>query len=182
MIALFTKDPDVVSTGFGQDELRKVITAPRSEADSYGIGSLTLNGKEICPIEMRPSPTKRGPWWDPMHAQVGVDLQRADPPGYFTDSRQYRMFRTGDKHMGQVIATGVGFYVMGLPGTLPDSFADMAGGIRPNTSGVTLNYVAEGGLESGPTRTVFLPGPVIAHYLKHTDEEFPLPKMLPKLL
>jgi hypothetical protein len=182
MIALFTKDPQITSAGYDAEKLRATITAPRAEALSYGIGTIRINDKDVCPIEMRPSPIKRGAWWDPLSAQIKVDAQRADPPGFFTDSRQYRMFRTGDKHMGQVIVSGVGFYVMGLPATLPDTFADVAGGIRPNSNGVTLNYVAEGGLNSGPTRTIFVPSYTIAYYLKHIDEEFPLLKMLPQLL
>lgn len=181
LVALFTGD-SALAPNNTKEELLKLITAPRSGASSVGMGVLYHGDTQVCPIEMRPSPIRRGPWHDPLRAQIPVDLGRADPAGFFTGPRRYRMFRTGDKHMFQVIVTGMAMYVMGAPGTYPDDFADVAGGIRPNSNGVTLTFVPATGITTGPTQTVLVPGYVLAYYLAHPEERFPLFDMMPKLV
>ncbi len=132
-------DPDLKGL-----DLNKMICGPMFQDQSIGFGTLQIG--ESGPkwgLHIAGTPPKRDSWYDLLHGWVQVNRQRGDVSTIFR--KIPIVHKTGDKHFFGMAHAGNDTFVMGSSATHTDAFADIAGGLPENNSGLTfIGYPVDG--------------------------------------
>lgn len=134
----------------GKEELlEKYIQAPiyGNEFVSYGI--IQAPGGYAWGIDLRSTPASRGMrWGDPLLMAGRIDLRRGDIARIF--GKMMVVHLVGNNHFYVVLITWQDVIMMGPPHTQTDSFAEIAGGLPPNNTGVAFLGLPAEGPQAGP--------------------------------
>ncbi len=133
----------------GKDDLlERLIQAPMYSSQAIAYGCFSTPGGYEWGLELRDSPTKMAGWGDPLAGWVSVDLRRGNYSRIMDERMTLKI--CGDKHFGAFTRTPWAYYVMGMPSTSTDQFAEGFGGFPPNNTGVVFVGLPAEGPKSGP--------------------------------
>lgn len=129
--------------------LERYIRSPiyGNEFVSYGI--IKASGGYAWGVDLRSTPASRGMrWGDPLLMAGRTELRRGNIARIF--EKKMAIHLVGNNHFYVVLITGQDIFMMGPPQTQTDSFAEMAGGLPPNNSGVAFLGLPAEGPKAGP--------------------------------
>jgi hypothetical protein len=151
----------------GKEEvLERLIRAPLYGGDKVvGWGTVRAPGGYEWGIDFRATPPGRVDWRDPLKKSAKNWLSRGNVPRMLEG--KVTLHAVGDKHFYCAKREPWGVRVMGPPGTETDSFAEIAGGLPPNSTGVLFVCLPADGPDSGP----ILFRPLLIDHLRRFFEE-----------
>jgi hypothetical protein len=131
--------------------LKQLIRAPRMSNQSIAWGLIGLPGGFRYALDIRDFPAKMEDWGDPIGGWPNVDMRRGNYGRHMSGTVTVKL--CGDKHFGAAVKTPWGWYVMGLPNTPTDQYAEGHGAFPPNNTGVMFVGLPVGGPDTGPMLT-----------------------------
>lgn len=162
----FHSDPDLKGL-----DLNKMICAPVSQRVSFGYGTLCVDGKFTYGVHIASTPPKRTGWADIVKGWLSTNRGRGNPSTIL--DKMPIIHLTGDKHFFGINFAGGDIYAMGPASTHTDEFAEMAGGLRENNTGVAFIGIPIEGPDHGAIQAVHLTPREIQDYISHPDRKVP---------
>lgn len=127
---------------------KKYVRAPRDGNIYLGLGTVQAPGGVSYGLEVCSKPQARPVWTDLLKGQITTALRRGNIRRIF--ELTFVLWFCGDKHFLAQIRGPMDLFTMGAPGTHTDIFAEIAGGLPPNNTGVNVVGVPAGGPDDGP--------------------------------
>ncbi len=167
-------DPDLVGLN-----LDRLISSPLYQDTGIAYGTLKVGNGYEWGIHVSGTPPKRDSWKDTVHGWVQVNRSRGNPSSILNGKDGKAILHmTGDKHFFAGAFAGNDVYVMGPSSTHTDSYAEFAGGLAENNSGVAFVGLPVEGPDSGEITLVHLTRGQLQQYIT-SGEPFPWDKVLP---
>lgn len=160
--------------------LKKMIRAPRDGNIYLGLGTVQAPGGVPYGLEICSKPQARPVWTDLLKNQIMVALRRGNIRRIF--ELLFVLWLCGDKHFLNQIRGPMELWTMGAPGTHTDIFAEIAGGLPPNNTGVNFVGVPAGGPDDGPIILRPLLYTDLRSYLEDNPRDFDMESYFPNPL
>lgn len=173
---------------FGEEELRRLVRAPLYSNISTAWGTIQAPGGYEWAFDLRSSPPKMKGWTDTLAGWVFVDPSRGNYARFYenpvsdTEVDRVVIKACGDKHFHAAARVPYALYVMGAPCTHTDQFAEMAGGLPPNSTGISSVCLPKDGPNSGPIIVRFFPFERLKYFVEHPEVEVDWNAMFPNPL
>jgi len=159
-------DPDLKGL-----DMEKLICAPVHQRESTGYGTVSVDNKFTYGLHIAATPPKRTSWYDLVEGWINVNRQRGNPSTILNSMPIVHI--TGDKHFFAVSYAGSDLYVMGPSATHTDEFADMAGGLPENNTGVAFIGLPIDGPDHGMIDVIHMKASEIQEYISHPERAVP---------
>jgi len=131
--------------------LKRLVKAPLYSNQFVAFGTVGVSEKYEWGIDWRDAPARMSGWGDPLLGWVRVDLRRGNYGRHMNGKVTVKI--CGDKHFGAETMTPWALYVMGMPGTVTDQYAEMGGAFPPNNTGVSFIGLPVDGPNNAPILT-----------------------------
>lgn len=172
----------------GEEKLRSLVRSPLYSNIFVAWGTVQAPGGYEWAFDLRSSPPKMKGWTDTLAGWVFVDPSRGnyarlyENPESNVEEGRVVIKTCGDKHFHASARTPYAQYVMCAPCTHTDQFAEMAGGLPPNSTGITSICLPKDGPGSGPIIVRFFPFEHLKYFVEHPEVEIDWNAMFPNPL
>lgn len=163
------------------DLLRRLIRGPIYGNQFISYGTIQAPGGYEWILDLRNTPAAKGTRWsDPLLFAARTKLRRGNISRI--SERKMSVCIVGDKHFYTAVLTGNELQVMAPPATRTDLFAEIAGGLPPNNTGVAFIGLPAEGPDAGPILLRPLFYQQVRAFIDENPRRFDWEKFLPNPL
>lgn len=163
-----------------EDELRRLVRAPLYSNRFFAWGTVRAPSGYEYAFDLRDSPPKMRGWNDTLAGWIKVDPARGNIQRFAEG--KFTIKTCGDKHFHASAIVPYALYMMCAPGTHTDLFAEAAGGLPPNSTGISIVGLPKDGPDSGPFIIRHFPYERLKFHIEHPEIPFDWKAYLPNPL